>query len=308
MLAGPAELVEPARLGDDLGRHPDHRPEVDLLRDLGAAPVPAHREGPVERGDQTLGAGGVGPLHALHHDVAVAGPVHLEEGARVGRHDLLDGLARRSWTAPSPSRGPPRPGRRRPLRRDGRPGRRSARSRRAARSPAPSATVDHRALGLLAGHVRGEAELARRPPRCRRPSGRARSRRRSAPYTGAGSLLRARCWATATDSNHGFCFHGFSNFTRTPRGDRRPGVEAGQRALGARADRWPVRGAGEQLEHHRLVAGRDGLRVVLARGRDWRGHRPASGSPYPCTHSGSGPSSGSPVKNLAAMQPPRQES
>jgi hypothetical protein len=27
--------------------------------------------------------------------------------------------------------------------------------------------------------------------------------------------------------------------------------------------------------------------------------------PCPCTHSGSGPSSGSPVKNLAAMQPPR---
>ena len=31
-------------------------------------------------------------------------------------------------------------------------------------------------------------------------------------------------------------------------------------------------------------------------------------SPCPSTHSGSGPSSGSPVKNLAAMQPPRQAS
>ena len=31
-------------------------------------------------------------------------------------------------------------------------------------------------------------------------------------------------------------------------------------------------------------------------------------APCPTTHSGSGPSSGSPVKNFAAMQPPRQAS
>ena len=31
----------------------------------------------------------------------------------------------------------------------------------------------------------------------------------SAPYTGAGSRLRARRCATATDSNHGFCCQGF---------------------------------------------------------------------------------------------------
>jgi len=31
-------------------------------------------------------------------------------------------------------------------------------------------------------------------------------------------------------------------------------------------------------------------------------------SPWPCTHSGSGPSSGRPVKNFAAMHPPRQAS
>ena len=35
----------------------------------------------------------------------------------------------------------------------------------------------------------------------------------SASYTGAGSRLRARRCATATDSNHGFCRHGFSIFT-----------------------------------------------------------------------------------------------
>ena len=34
----------------------------------------------------------------------------------------------------------------------------------------------------------------------------------------------------------------------------------------------------------------------------------SAASPWPCTHSGSGPSSGRPVKNFAAMQPPRQES
>ena len=34
----------------------------------------------------------------------------------------------------------------------------------------------------------------------------------------------------------------------------------------------------------------------------------SAASPCPCTHSGSGPSRGRPVKNLAAMQPPRQAS
>ena len=33
----------------------------------------------------------------------------------------------------------------------------------------------------------------------------------NAPYTGAGNRFRARRWATATDSNHGFCFQGFCN-------------------------------------------------------------------------------------------------
>ena len=40
-----------------------------------------------------------------------------------------------------------------------------------------------------------------------------------------------------------------------------------------------------------------------------RSSTPASaGSPWPRTHSGSGPSSGRPVKNFAAMHPPRQAS
>src|SRR5690606_14165605 len=34
--------------------------------------------------------------------------------------------------------------------------------------------------------------------------------------------------------------------------------------------------------------------------------RASAGAPWPSTHSGSGPSSGRPVKNFAAMQPPRQ--
>ena len=42
------------------------------------------------------------------------------------------------------------------------------------------------------------------------------------------------------------------------------------------------------------------------RGRPCRAASAAS--PCPCTHSGSGPSSGRPVKNLAAMHPPRQAS
>ena len=52
-------------------------------------------------------------------------------------------------------------------------------------------------------------------------------------------------------------------------------------------------------------------------GRPWSGRGPSAAgspsaaraaSPWPCTHSGSGPSSGRPVKNLAAMHPPRQAS
>ena len=39
-----------------------------------------------------------------------------------------------------------------------------------------------------------------------------------------------------------------------------------------------------------------------------RSPRSERASPWPCTHSGSGPSSGRPVKNFAAMQPPRQAS
>src|SRR3954451_17548427 len=81
----------------------------------------------------------------------------------------------------------------------------------------------------------------------------------SAAYTGCGSRFWARRWATATDSNQGFCFQGFSSFTSAP-GRHEPG----ERALGAVADRRP----GHQLEHHRLVAGRVGLGVVLAGGRE----------------------------------------
>ena len=44
------------------------------------------------------------------------------------------------------------------------------------------------------------------------------------------------------------------------------------------------------------------------RGISCTGTDPSSASPSPPTHSGSGPSSGRPVKNLAAMQPPWQAS
>ena len=55
------------------------------------------------------------------------------------------------------------------------------------------------------------------------------------------------------------------------------------------------------------------LRADARRGWFWLGagtlRSPASAaSPYPCTHSGSGPSVGRPVKNFVAMQRPRQKS
>ena len=116
------------------------------------------------------------------------------------------------------------------------------------------------------------------------------------------------------------------------RGGGRPGAsrnEAGQRVLVTRAIRRPHRAKrgwrwaqADGHGHRRRAAGpggpagRCGTRGAAGRcewSPDGRGAgTPACASrarsPWPFTHSGSGPSSGRPVKNLAAMQPPRQES
>ena len=62
-----------------LRRHPYHRFEVDLLRDLRAAPVPTRRKGPVQRCDQPHGTRRLGPLHPLDHHVATAGELGVHD-------------------------------------------------------------------------------------------------------------------------------------------------------------------------------------------------------------------------------------
>src|SRR5580765_110940 len=101
----------------------------------------------------------------------------------------------------------------------------------------------------------------------------------SAAYTGAGRRLRARAWATATDSNHGLGFHGFCATARSShdrvdiasgflgRHGRRGGRKTGQGALRTGRDGWgsEVRSP-RQLQQDRCVAGGDSARVVLAGG------------------------------------------
>ncbi len=50
----PGKRGEPAGLGRDGRRHPDHGAQIDLVGDLRATPVTPHREGPVERRDEAL--------------------------------------------------------------------------------------------------------------------------------------------------------------------------------------------------------------------------------------------------------------
>ena len=221
----PAELPHPPRLGDHLRRQPDHRLQVDLLRDLRAAPVAAHGERPVEGGDQALGAGGAGAVHALDHDVAVAGPVHLEEGVRVGLHDLLDGLAGEVGQADHRAAGGGGPG-------DGdlalgvhglHAGGGDDHGQRDGQAHHGGV---HVALGLLPGDVRGEAELgegggvvvgrhaalgagdaARRRPTRAGASSRGSARRRPSRTTGSGPTGWRASWDGASSPPRvGMCF------------------------------------------------------------------------------------------------------
>src|SRR3546814_3959197 len=63
--------------------------EVELLGDVGAAPVTAVGERPVEGDDEAGDAGALGPVEAGGHLLTRAAPVDLEEGLGVLGHDLL---------------------------------------------------------------------------------------------------------------------------------------------------------------------------------------------------------------------------
>ena len=200
-------------------------------------------------------------------------------------------------------RGPPRPGRRRPHRPGARPGRRSGEISTGSEISWPITRGVHRRSARWPATCGSEPDLGER--RLVVPTVWPRSEpATSAPYTGAGSRLLRALLGDGDGLEPGVLLPWVLELHAASIRRSRSGREAGQRALGAGADR----AAGSAAEHHRLVAGR---RWPWS-GPGWRpgrGASPASArSPYPCTHSGSGPSSGRPVKNFAAMHPPRQES
>ena len=88
-LAGLEIGKEPLGPRKRLRRQLDHRLEIELLGDPGAAPVATVGEGPVQRQDDSLGTGGLGALETLHHDIAATAPVHLEEQLRVHRSNVF---------------------------------------------------------------------------------------------------------------------------------------------------------------------------------------------------------------------------
>ena len=73
--------------------------------------------------------------------------------------------------------------------------------------------------------------------------------------------------------------------------------------VGRRGEHDPHRRSGQR---RRNVTGREWS--AAGRGADAATTPASASSPWPCTHSGSGPSRGRPVKNLAAMHPPWQAS
>jgi hypothetical protein len=91
--SAPGPLSRPPGTTQDLRREPHHGAKVQVLGDVGAPPVAALGERPVQRHDDAGSARGPRPLDPRQDLVTGAGPVELEEGLRVDGHDLLDRLA-----------------------------------------------------------------------------------------------------------------------------------------------------------------------------------------------------------------------
>ena len=78
-----------------LGGKLDDGAEIHSFRDGGASPVATNRERPVGGGNKRLDACRTSPFHALEHDVARSGPVHLKERVFVYRGHFFDRLRRK---------------------------------------------------------------------------------------------------------------------------------------------------------------------------------------------------------------------
>jgi acetoacetyl-CoA synthetase len=92
--SGPGVPEQISRSAGHFGREARHLAQAKPLGYPRAAPVPAVRERPVRCEDQPDRACRSRPLDTACHLVPGADPEALEEGLRVGRHDLLDRLGR----------------------------------------------------------------------------------------------------------------------------------------------------------------------------------------------------------------------
>lgn len=90
---GLGEPEQPTGVRQHVGGEPQHGPQVQLVGDGGAPPVPPVGEGPVEGDDECLGTGRPGPVHPLRHRRAGAAPVQLVEEVRLRVGHFLDRLA-----------------------------------------------------------------------------------------------------------------------------------------------------------------------------------------------------------------------
>ena len=121
-------------------------------------------------------------------------------------------------------------------------------------------------------------------------------------------LTRSRHWPTRSATRHSEAApSAFAGVCTAACSARRPGRPRSSRSCRTGGGSWvrPVQltrtGRGRKttgVGFEWSAIGRGGTVARLAR----------AASPWPCTHSGSGPSRGRPVKNLAAMQPPWQAS
>ena len=124
--AGPADAAscrtpQPAGTGDRLRRHPQHGPQIHLLRDRRGYPSPAHARTTSRWSTIKPTAPACRARSTRSRDrVAPARPVDLEEQLRVGGDRPPRSACWRTTTTPSPCRAP-RPRARRPPRRPDRP-------------------------------------------------------------------------------------------------------------------------------------------------------------------------------------------
>ena len=183
--------------------------------------------------------------------------------------------------------------------------------------------VQHEHRPAAGGHALAAAEPARRPGTCGRgsPPRRTRSRRvvrrASSPTPGGERSLQR----VEHEHQHALAPAEHAGDVRRAgvAGAVRGDVDAARRGDDRRRSGTCRAGTPTGMQRRPHTAGADQRRRRRCTGREWSAARPSGSGRADgrrraparrgrSTHSGSGPSSGRPVKNLAAMQPPWQAS